>query len=47
MVPFHLKQQHFTRLAESVAPEPCAEASLGQVGPWALPFTQQKTQSCS
>ena len=35
MVPFHLKQQHFTCAAKNVAPEPFAEAMPEWAGPWA------------
>lgn len=44
MVPFQLKQQHFTHSAKGLTHKPSAEASPGQAGPWALPATQQMAQ---
>ena len=40
MVPFHLKQQRFTRLAKGLTHEPSVEVSPGWTGPWALPAAQ-------
>ena len=44
IVPFQLKQQHFTRSAKGLTHKPSAEASPGQAGPWALPAIQQMSE---